>query len=137
MNATIKSMQLYPRPERIFDDLASLGYGPDAPVPLQVLNRFDQLHYHGVEALDAAISTCAMTSADRVLEVGSGWGGCARYIAQTSGAQVTAVELQADYDRVARELTARSGLAGGITHVNADFLELDLAPGEFSIAVSW
>ena len=80
----IKSMQLYPRATRVLADLAHIGYAGQTPVPVAVLNRFDQLHYHGTEALDAAIDACGLTAADKVLEVGSGWGGCARYIAQSS-----------------------------------------------------
>ncbi len=133
----IKSMQLYPRAERIYADLRAEGFEDDAPVPVEILNRFDQLHYHGTEALDTAITACGITVADHLLEVGSGWGGCARYLAATSGAHVTAVELQVDYDKVARDLTARAGLTGQITHVNADFLTMEFAAGAFSHAVSW
>ena len=137
VNDTIKSMQLYPRPERIFDDLAASGFGPDDPLPLATVNQFDQLHYHGVEALDAAIATLGIKPGDRVLEVGSGWGGCARYIGASTGAQVTAVELQADYDRVARTLTRRTQTTDHVHHVNADFLTVDLTAGSFDQAVSW
>ena len=137
LNDKIKSMQLYPRPERIFSDLEALGYGHDAPLPIEVLNRFDQLHYHGVDALDVAIALCGIKTGDRILEVGSGWGGCARYLAQNTGATVTAVELQADYDRVARDLTQRTKLSGSVKHVNADFLNLKVEPGSFAHAVSW
>ncbi|MDG1430389.1 MAG: methyltransferase domain-containing protein [Paracoccaceae bacterium] len=137
MNNDIKSMQLYPRPERIFSDLEALGYGPEVPLPVDVLARFDQLHYHGIDALNVAISACKIEAQDRILEVGSGWGGCARHIAHATGATITAVELQADYDRVARDLTARTDLNGRVEHVNADFLELDIEPGTFDHAVSW
>ena len=133
----IKSMQLYPRPERIFSDLEALGFGADAPLPVDVLARFDQLHYHGIEALDVAIAACKINAEDRVLEVGSGWGGCARHIANTTGAALTAVELQADYDRVARELTARTIHSGCVEHVNADFLQLEIEAGSYDHAVSW
>jgi len=133
----IKSMQLYPRPERILADLAALGYPDETPVEMDVLNRLDQLHYHGTDALDNAITACGITAGDAVLEVGSGWGGCARYIAHRSGAHVTAVELQADYNRIAQHLTERTGLQTGVRHVNADFLALDLPEGGFDHVVSW
>lgn len=133
----IKSMQLYPRAERILDDLTHLGFPSDAAVPVDVLNRFDQLHYHGTEALDVAISACGITSGQNILEVGSGWGGCARYIAHASGAHVTAVELQDDYHDVGSALTRRAGLADHVTHVNADFLEWSVPQGEFDHVVSW
>lgn len=119
------------------DELAALGYGAGEPVPVDVLNRYDQLHYHGTEALDAAIAALGIAAGDKVLEVGSGWGGCARYIAATSGAAMTAVELQEDYHGVARDLTARAGLAPKVTHVQADFLGWDVPEAGFDHVVSW
>jgi sarcosine/dimethylglycine N-methyltransferase len=133
----IKTMQLYHRPERILAELQAQGLSAGAPLTVEELNRFDQLHYHGTDALDAAITECGIGGGDRVLEVGSGWGGCARYIANKALAQVTAVELQADYDQVARDLTARVALKGTVDHVNADFLDLDLKENAFDHAVSW
>ncbi|MEM7731473.1 MAG: methyltransferase domain-containing protein [Pseudomonadota bacterium] len=137
MSDQIKTMQLYPRAERIYAELEALGYAADTAVPVEVLNQFDQLHYHGTEALDAAIAACDMQAGQKVLEVGSGWGGCARYLAQTSGADLHAVELQPDYHAVAQDLTARSGLIPRVSHINADFLEVDLQDGGFDHAVSW
>ena len=137
MTDAIKSMQLYPRAERLLDDLAAIGITREKPIDVETLNRFDQLHYHGTEALDVAIDQTGMTSGDQVLEIGSGWGGCARYLAHRSGAHVTAVELQEDYNRIAQDLTNRTGLAEGVTHLNADFLEVPLPPHSFDHAVSW
>jgi len=137
MSDQIKSMQLYPRADRIYAELEALGYGPGAQVTVDVLNQFDQLHYHGTDALDAAISACGMGADHAVLEVGSGWGGCARYLAQTSGAALTAIELQEDYHTVARDLTDRAGMSARISHVNADFLEWDAPREGFDHAVSW
>lgn len=117
--------------------LRALGYADRDAVPLDVLAQYDQLHYHGTQALDAAVTACHIKSGDRVLEVGSGWGGCARHIAHATGAQVTAVELQGDYDKAARDLTRRTGLSEQITHINADFLVFDPGEGTFDHAVSW
>lgn len=137
MSDKIKSMQLYPRADRIYAELQALGYGPGTRVSVDLLNQFDQLHYHGTEALDAALAACAMDTGQAVLEVGSGWGGCARYLAQKSGAALTAIELQQDYHSVARDLTERAGLASRISHVNADFLEWEAPESHFHHAVSW
>lgn len=133
----IKSMQLYPRPERILDDLTARGYGPGTSVPVSELSQLDQLHYHGTDALDVAITECGIGDMDQVLEVGSGWGGCARYIADQTNAHVTAIELQEDYNNVARDLTQRTGLEACLTHVNADFLQVDLPESGFDHVVSW
>lgn len=137
MTDHIKSMQLYPRAERIYAELEALGHTDGAAVSVDVLNRFDQLHYHGTEALDAAILACGMQDGQSVLEVGSGWGGCARYLAHTSGAHLTAVELQRDYHKVAVDLSNRSGLGAQVNHINADFLDVALPEQGYDHAVSW
>ncbi|MEM9852505.1 MAG: methyltransferase domain-containing protein [Pseudomonadota bacterium] len=137
MTDAIKTMGLYPRADRILADLAHLGFGPDAPLTVDVLSQFDQLHYHGTAAIDAAIDALGIGPGDRVLEVGAGWGGCARYLAQKSGAQVTAVELQGDYNSIGADLTARAGLGDQVTHVEGDFLTVPLPVGGFDHAVSW
>ena len=70
-----------------------------------------------------------ITAGSRVLDVGSGLGGPARYVAKATGCRVTALELQDDLNEVAAKLTARCGLSGNIDHVCADVLEWD-APAE-------
>lgn len=130
-------MQLYPRAERIYKELEALGYTKKDAIPVGVLNQFDQLHYHGTDALDVAIQACNIRSDQTVLEVGSGWGGCSRYLAHASGARVTGVEIQKDYYDVARDLTARAGLSGRIAYQNQDFLGYAPQQGEFDHAVSW
>ena len=131
----IKDMQLYPAPERILTELAARGFG-EGPIPVQEVAALDQLHYHGSSAVDLAIERLGIGSRDRVLEVGSGWGGPSRWIAHRSGAQVEAVELQADYDSVARELTDRTGLADHVTHICGDFLDVPLS-AQYDHIVSW
>lgn len=136
MGGNITSMELYPRPERLLVELRARGIADNAPVVVEMLSEIDQLHYHGTAALDIAMERAEIGSASRVLEIGSGWGGCARWIAHRTGASVTAVEMQADYDRIGRSLTARAGLDARVMHVNADFLEFQLA-GPYTHVVSW
>ena len=133
----IKTMQLYHGANRILADLEANGIGSRQPVTVEALNQFDQLHYHGTKAIDAAIFQSNIKPDDKVLEVGSGWGGCARYIAHSTGAHVTAVELQSDYNQVARDLSDKVGLSDKVAHINADFLELETGNHTFDHAVSW
>ena len=97
----IKTMKLYSRVDRVYAQLRDAGIGDDEPIPLDVLNRFDQYHYHGTDAVDEGIARLALASQHRVLEVGSGLGGPARYIASRVGCTVTALELQPDMHEVA------------------------------------
>ena len=46
-----------------------------------------------------------------ILEIGSGIGGPARYIANKTGATVIALELQPDQNKLASDLTRRCGLS--------------------------
>lgn len=48
----------------------------------------------------------------KVLDIGSGWGGLGMYIARASGAQVTGVTLSVDQQRYAADRAARDGLDG-------------------------
>ena len=73
------------------------------------------------------------------MNLGSGFGGPARYLSATFGARVTAVELQDEVDRFARELTARCGLDAAVTHLCGDALAVtaSLTPQSVSAFVSW
>lgn len=132
---TIKSMRLYSNVERIYNELTELGKSADDPVSVEELSRFDQLHYHGTEALDVAVSMLGLQPNHQVLEVGSGIGGPARYLAAYSS--VTALELQADQNQLAQELSERCGLSGNPQHVGGDFLDYDFAARQYDAIVSW
>lgn len=136
MTDPIKSMELYPQPDRLLVELRSRGFADDDAVPVEVLAELDQLHYHGTAALDVAIERAGIDDSSRVLEVGSGWGGCARWLAHRAGAAVTTVEMQSDYDAIGRSLTTRSGLDGRVDHINADFLDFEPQPTYTHVA-SW
>ena len=137
VTADIKTMQLYPRAERILVELRARGLADDVALRVEDLTPFDQLHYHGTEALDAAIERLGIGPEARVLEIGSGWGGPARYLAARTGARVTAVELQEDYHSIGAQLSTRAGLGDRVTHVRGDFLTVDLPRAGFTHCVSW
>lgn len=134
---SIKTMKLYSRVERIYDDLRHAGVGADDPLRVADLLPFDQYHYFGAEAVDQAIVALAIGADSRVLDVGSGLGGPARYIADQTDCRVTALELQADLDDVARSLTARCNLSGRVEHVCGDVMTADLGAGGYDAVVSW
>lgn len=122
-----KSMKLYDRVERIHNELRALGIADDAPLEVGQLVPFDQYHYHGTDAVDEAAARLGLGPDSRVLDVGAGIGGPARWLAATTGCHVTALELQPDLNDTAAELTRRCGLADRVTHVAGDIL--DGAPG--------
>jgi sarcosine/dimethylglycine N-methyltransferase len=119
----MKSMKLYTNVQRIHNELAALGIGPDAALRVDQLTPFDQYHYFGTDAVDEALEVLQLQPGSRILDVGSGIGGPARYIAAKTGAHVTALELQPDLHEVARDLTARCGLTSRVEHVCGNILD--------------
>gem|GEM_PF-4336209 len=120
MDASMKSMKLY---DRIHNELALLEIDAEAPLTVDQLTPFDNYHYFGTEAVDEAIRTLGLKPGMRVLDIGSGIGGPARYIAERSGAHVTALELQPDLDNLAADFTRRCGLADLVEHRCGDILD--------------
>jgi cyclopropane fatty-acyl-phospholipid synthase-like methyltransferase len=133
----IGAMPLYLDIHRIRNEIAALGVGPEDPLTPDQLYPFDQFHYHGIDAVRAGAGIIGLGRQSRVLEVGSGLGGPARYLARTVGCQVTALELQQDLHDLASELTRRCGLSTKISHVRGDALTYPLAVGGFDAVVSW
>jgi protein-L-isoaspartate O-methyltransferase len=66
-------------------------HGLADPVTPEQLNLLDQYHIGGLDAVDHATAAMALAPDDRVLDIGSGFGGPARRIAQKHGATVTRV----------------------------------------------
>lgn len=137
MSDAIKTMKLYVQVERVFNELHELGIADDDSVEVDLLTRFDQYHYEGVDAVDAAIQRCQIATGQHVVEVGAGIGGPARYLAHKTGCMVTAYELQADLNTVGLQLTERTGLTNLVSHRQGDFLASQPREPLADAVVSW
>jgi cyclopropane fatty-acyl-phospholipid synthase-like methyltransferase len=133
----IKRMKLYRQVDRVLNELAALGVGPEAPLAVDQLARFDQYHYLGTGAVDEAVRRLRLKRDMDVLDVGAGLGGPARHLAHRVGCRVTALELQPDLNEVAADLTRRCGLNDRVEHVCGDILAGIGAPGRYDALVSW
>ena len=133
----ISSMPLYTHLERVERALAALGIGRGDAIRPEQLFAIDQWHYHGTDAIRAAAEALGLGPASRVLDVGSGIGGPARYLAHITGCHVTALELQPELHEIGVDLTRRSGLEGQVTHLCGDALTYPLPLAEFDAVVSW
>ena len=71
------------------------------------------------------------TTSRVLVDVGSGIGGPARYLAESLGCRVVGIDLTAEYCRLAEVLTARTGLADKVEFRAADALDLPFGDGEF------
>ena len=137
MDKNIKKMKLYENASRIFNDLEAIGCSDGSYLDLNVLNKFDQLHYHGTDSVIDCINQLDIKKSDLVLEVGAGWGGPSRFIANKTHASVVALELQDDYTKVGRTLTERTKLNKSVEHITSDFLEFKSNNKKFDKIVSW
>jgi cyclopropane fatty-acyl-phospholipid synthase-like methyltransferase len=136
-SATIRSMPLYTHLDRIERGLAAQGIGPADAIPPERLFPLDQWHYHGTDAVRAAAQQLGLGPGSRVLDVGSGVGGPARYLAHAYGCSVTALELQPELHAIAVDLTRRCGLADRVSHLCGDALVHPLPDAAFDAVVSW
>lgn len=133
----IKSMKLYNNVDRIFNELREIGKSTSSTLLVEDLTKFDQLHYHGTDAIDIFIEKLEINEKTKILDVGSGIGGPARYIANKTGAEITAIELQSDQNNLAKDLTKKCGLSNKVNHICGDILDYDFKNQTFDAVVSW
>jgi sarcosine/dimethylglycine N-methyltransferase len=120
--------------ERLKTALAALGPETQRLAPPQ-LAALDQFHTRGLAAT-AELATLAGITADMsVLDVGSGVGGPARFLAATYGCRVTGVDLSEPFVDAARYLTGRTGQSGQVSFETGSALELPFDGGRFDVAL--
>jgi sarcosine/dimethylglycine N-methyltransferase len=136
-NLNVKDMKLYTGADSIITELSALGFGPRSPLNFNEVCKIDQLHYHGAASVQLAIDALAIKENSHVLEIGAGWGGPSRFIAGRTKAQVTALELQNDFNSVGESITKRCGLNSFVTHRQDDFLQVEFKNFKFEHIVSW
>lgn len=94
----------------------------------------DSLETAQTQKVDRACRTLSLTPADRVLEIGSGWGGFAVWAATHYGCHVTTTTISDEQYRYVREWQSRLGDAGSRIDVRrTDYRELT---GQFDKIVS-
>jgi len=86
------------------------------------LALLDQLHLRGILATSDLASAAGIEPSTRVLDLGRGIGGPARYLAARFGCRVTGVDLGPDCIEAARYLAARCGRSDGVTFQVGDAL---------------
>ena len=86
----------------------------------------DEFHIRGREATVELAQKLELDASTHLLDVGSGVGGAARYLASVYGCRVTGLDLTEAYCQVAQILTERIGLEWphsiNINDVNSDSL---------------
>jgi SAM-dependent methyltransferase len=96
--------------DRIVAALRQAGVDPERPTAAD-LAPVDEFHIGGAAATEAFAARLPFRAGDRLLDVGSGLGGPARFLARRFDAHVTGIDLTAEYVEVARRLSALTGQA--------------------------
>ena len=118
--------------ERVDRALAEAGLDPDHLAPEQ-LAPLEDFHTLGRLATTSLAEVAAISGDDRVLDVGSGIGGPARFLAQHFGCEVVGIDLTQELVDVGVELNRRVGLEELVTLVQGNALEMPFDDASFDV----
>ncbi len=118
--------------KRISGGCAALNLTP--PIDPDALAPVDEFHIGGRFATVPFMAALGLTSKDRVLDLGCGLGGPARYVAANTGAQVTGIDLTQEFVDTAQALTEWTGLEDRIDLIQGSILDLPLEAGTMDAA---
>jgi len=121
--------------ENIERALREAGKNPRRLSPADLV-PLEDFHSLGRIATVQLIQLAGVSSADRVLDAGTGIGGTARLLAAQAGCHVTGVDLTAEYCETAEWLNTAVGLSSRIDVRRADVTELPFADGTFDVVIS-
>jgi sarcosine/dimethylglycine N-methyltransferase len=120
--------------ERLKTALTAFGPGEPRLTPQQ-LAALDQFHTRGLAATAELARLAGMTADMSVLDVGSGIGGPARFLAASYGCRITGLDLSEPFVDAARYLTDRTGQSGQVSFEIGSALELPFDAGRFDVVL--
>lgn len=118
-------------------DLLDAKLGPSAPDgrPWRISDfaALDQFHFGGWQATAELASLCELTRDSTVLDLGSGLGGPARYLAAAFDCSVEGIDLSTDFVEAARYLTERVGLTDRVSFTQGDVRRIPFLANHFDV----
>ena len=118
---------------RILAALAEAGK-PSGSIGIDDLAPADEVHTRGREATVELSELAHIDAGMSLVDIGSGVGGPARYLAHRYGCQVTGVDLTQGFCDAASALTAAVGLSHRVRFRCASALDMPFEAGCFDIA---
>lgn len=117
----------------IRDGLSRMGRDPDG-FTLEDLAGIEEFHMGGRAATEEIAAQLELAEDAAVLDIGSGIGGAARFLAERHGCRVTGVDLTPEYVDVARALSEALGLADRVSFMTGSATDLPVDDGTFDAA---
>ncbi len=116
--------------ERLKTALSAFGPEDQLLTPQQ-LAGLDLFHTRGLAATAELAKLAGIEADTDILDLGSGVGGPARFLAATYGCRVTGIDLSEPFVEAARYLTERTGQTGQVSFQTASALELPFEGDRF------
>jgi sarcosine/dimethylglycine N-methyltransferase len=101
----------------------------------ETLQKYDQDHFGGVEAVDVLAAQAGIDAVTHVLDVCSGMGGPARYLAHRLGCRVTGLDITQSRHEAAVRLTAMVGLDHLVDFRLGNALDMPFPGASFDVVI--
>jgi ubiquinone/menaquinone biosynthesis C-methylase UbiE len=120
--------------QQILHDLERDGIALDG-LTEEILKDYDQDHFGGLEAVDVLAEKAGIDAAAHVLDVCSGMGGPARYLAHRLGCRVTGLDITASRHEGAIRLTRLVKLDRLVDFRLGNALDMPFADATFDVVI--
>jgi sarcosine/dimethylglycine N-methyltransferase len=121
--------------DEILAKLTARGVNLDA-LTEDALKDVDQDHYGGIEVVDLLAERAGIRRTHHVLDVCSGMGGPARWLAHRIGCRVTGLDITQSRVDAAQRLTQRVGLDHLVDFVHGDATAMSLPNAAYDVVIS-
>ncbi|MGI9517702.1 MAG: class I SAM-dependent methyltransferase [Pirellulaceae bacterium] len=118
--------------DKIESGLQQIGKDTDS-ITVDDLSAVDAFHTRGRESTVELATLAELQPQDRVLDVGCGLGGSARFLANKYGCHVTALDLTPEYIEVATELSRLTDMQERTAFETGDATALPFADDTFDV----
>lgn len=133
--AVARHYQVSDLTQRVLKAAAAAGLDPGRLTPAD-LAPIDEFHIGGREATKHVVAKMRLAGSERVLDIGCGIGGAARYVAVSTGCHVTGIDLTPEYVETARALSGRMGLGARTAFEAGSALQMPFADAAFDAAIT-
>lgn len=95
------------------------------------VSDIDEFHLGGRLASEHFFPKLGLRSGQKILDIGAGIGGGARYAADRFGVNVTGIDLTDEYVQAGREISSWTGMTGKVELLAGDATELEFEDASF------